>query len=222
MAEEHLERTLAELQSQREKKVAEFRSELSRIDTAIDAIRKLLQPNGQPITVTAQASDNFPVQDTASAVATPAVQAGDFFGKPQADAAREYLKRLGRAAHVDDIFNALQRGGVQFRGKEPKKNLYISLSMRKAIFVSVAPYTFGLWEFYPNATKKSGAGRLSAQIEEVMQDGKSHRVADIIRALEEKFSQRISRSSVGSVLLREDRFRKVKRGMFRLRKEAQS
>jgi len=87
------------------------------------------------------------------------------------------------------------------------------------VFVSVAPYTFGLWEFYPDAKEKTG-GRLLAQIEEVMQDGKSHRVVEIVRMVEEKFGQKVTRSSVVSVLVRENQFRKVKRGMFKLRKEA--
>src|SRR5271157_3366159 len=151
MAEEHLEKTLRELQSQRDKQVADFRAELAKLDTAIEAIRKLVQPDSQPSSISVQADDAFTFQGNVSTVVTKGVQAGDFFGKPQADAAREYLKRLGRAATVDDIFTALQQGGVKFKGKDPKKNLYISLTMRKAIFVSVAPYTFGLWEFYPDA-----------------------------------------------------------------------
>ena len=114
---------------------------------------------------------------------------------------------------------ALQRGGVRFQGKDPKKNLYISLTMRKTLFVAVAPYTFGLWDFYPNAKEKTGE-RLSAQIDELMQDGKGHKVADIIRTLEEKFGQKLSRSTVVSVLLRGGQYRKVRRGMFKLRREA--
>lgn len=221
MADEHLEKTLLDLQSQREKRIADFRGEIERLDTAIEAIRKLVQPDSQTSTISVQVSDAFTFKDNASA-STKGVQPGDFFGKPQADAAREYLKRLGRAATVDDIFAALQRGGVKFTGKDPKKNLYISLTMRKAIFVSVAPYTFGLWEFYPDAKGEKTGGRLSAQIEEVMQDGKSHRVVDIMRMLEEKFGQKVTRSSVGSVLFREDQFRKVGRGKFKLKKEVAS
>src|SRR5947207_6643599 len=107
MAEEHLEKTLFELQAQRGRKVAEFKAELSKLDTAIEAIKKLVQPNSQATAVSAQPGDDFAFQETVGAVVAPTIQPGDFFGKPQAEAAQEYLKRLGRAATLDDIFTAL-------------------------------------------------------------------------------------------------------------------
>lgn len=223
MSDEHLQKTLAELVSQRDRKSAEFTAEIKRLETAIEAIKRLVQPEGQAATASTEALDTFNFRDGATAVVTKAVQAGDFFGKSQADAAQVYLKRLGRASTVEDIFSALQRGGAKLQGKDPKKNLYISLVKRKAIFALVAPYTFGLWEFYPDAKEgSSGQGRIAAQIGEVMQDGNSHRVIDVMKALQDRFSQRVSRATVTSVLMRGDEYRKVRRGTFRLKKQTAS
>src|SRR5438034_7341112 len=144
MADEHLQKALADLIDQRERKAAEFNAELARLDNAIEAVRTLVQPDGQPGPggISIQSVDSLKMQDGASVAVARAVQPGDFFAMSQADAAREYLKRLGRAATLDDIFSALQRGGVRFQGKDPTKNLYISLTLMKTLFVLVAPPTF--------------------------------------------------------------------------------
>jgi len=216
MPDEHIQKTLSDLLAQREKKAAEFSAELSRMDTAIEAIRALVQPNGQPPTSVIQITDSFKTQDRASAVVGALVQPGDFFGMSVADAAQQYLKRLGRAAAVDDIVSAIQKGGARVQGKDPKKNLYISLVKRRSIFPLVAPYTFGLWEFYPKAKEKAiGAGGITGQIKEIMRDGKTYRLSDIVAALKQQFGE-VKRGTVVTAVRRGKEFRKVRRGFYRL------
>lgn len=216
MPEEHLQKTLAELLAQRDRIESELSAELSRLDTAIQAIKALVQPDSNPAATSTQVTDSFKVQDTASAIVTRAVQAGDFFGMSQADAAQQYLKRLGRAATLDDILGGIQKGGARLQGKDPKKNLYISLVKRRHVFPLVAPYTFGLWEFYPGAKEKTtGESHISSQIKEVMRDGRPHRVSEIVTALQQKFGQ-VKRSTVVAAIHRGKEFRKVRRGFYKL------
>jgi len=222
MPDEHLQKTLAELLAQRDRKAAEFSAELARMDTAIEAIKALVQPNGQPAPTLSQAIDTFKSQDTASAVVTRTVQAGDFFGMNQADAAQQYLKRLGRAATIDDILSAIQKGGARLQGKDPKKNLYISLVKRRSIFPLVAPYTFGLWEFYPGVKEKAaGGGHIIGQIKDIMRDGKTYRLNDIVTALRQQFGE-VKRGTVVTAIRRGKEFRKVRRGIYKLVEQVKS
>jgi len=218
MAEQHLEKTISTLLSQREQKVAE----VAKLDAAIEAIKKLMGPGTAPEReVAVQATDNFTFQDSVPAVGVAtvlggAIKPGDFFGKAQAEAAQEYLRRIGHAAGVGEIFMALQKGGAKLKGRDPKKNLYISLVKKKDVFPMVAPYTFGLWEFYPGARGKSGGGGVAAQLKEVMQDGKPHRITEILALLQEEFAQKFSRSSVVAAIHRSKEFRKIRRGTYKL------
>ena len=62
------------------------------------------------------------------------------------------------AATVDDIYEALERGGFEFVGKNEaikKRGLQISLSKSRRIFAYLkASDTFGLWEFYGGRPKE--------------------------------------------------------------------
>src|SRR5438128_3942927 len=159
MSDEHLEKTLSELLAQRQQKI----SELNKLDSAIEAIQRLRGVQGS--------ESSFKV-DIREPGGVAVVKPGDFFGRSATDSAHEYLKRRGSAASLDEIVSALEKGGARLEGKNPKKNLYISLIKKRAIFVSVAPYTFGLWEFYPDATgRKVGGDLIMERLKEVMQDG---------------------------------------------------
>jgi len=220
MPEQHLEKTLSDLLSQREQRVAE----IARLDAAIEAIQKLVGSNSaNTASISVSVSDALKQQDSVRAVLGVIVKPGDFFGKSQAEAAQEYLHRRGTAADLNEILGALQKGGAILKGKEPRKNLYISLVKRKDIFALVAPYTFGLWEFYPGARKKPAGkkgkeqSQIFEQLKEVMQDGKSHRIVEILALLQQKFGQTFVRPTVVSALRRGKEFRRVRRGTFKLR-----
>ena len=216
---EHLEKALSDLVSQREQNAVE----IAKLDSAIEAIQKLIGSGGERVTdLKIEVSDRMTQKDSVHPVIGFVIKPGDLFGKSQAEAAQEYLKRRDNAASLDEIFSALKRGGASLKGKNPKKNLYISLVKKKGIFALVAPYTFGLWEFYPNAKQKNvraKGGRQSQmfeQLEEVMRDGKVYQITKIVALLDERFGQKFSRSTVVSALRRGAQFRKARRGRYKL------
>lgn len=216
MDDAHLEKTILELQAQREQKAAE----LAKLDSAIEAIRKLMEPGTSPANAAAvQAANGVKSQDvmrTIAGVSPITIKPDDFFAKAQTEAVQDYLRRVGHAASLDDIFGALRRGGSRLQGKDPKKNLYISLSRRKDIFALVGPYTFGLWEFYPGAKEKiKGEGHITAQLVEVMQDHKAHRVTDLLKLLEQKYGRKFVRSTVATTLKRGREFHRLRRGTYK-------
>lgn len=77
----------------------------------------------------------------------------EYFGLTITEAAKKYLKKLGHAAHVEDILKEITAGGVEIQGNQAI-NLYTPLIRATHFFVRVKPKTFGLREFYPNLPKK--------------------------------------------------------------------
>src|SRR6266566_1399874 len=138
---EHLEKTLSELRSQREQIETKAAADIAKVDAAIEAIQKLMNPNSEE-----PSANSGPPSETAKPTGGlrtgsvgPTVNAGDFFGKTKAEAAGDYLRRVGRAATLDDIFAALQKGGARLQGQNPKQNLYVSLVKNRETFALVAP-----------------------------------------------------------------------------------
>lgn len=80
------------------------------------------------------------------------------FNKPLATVVREYLQLRKNAATVDEIYEALEKGGFEFVGKNAaikKRGLQISLSKSRKHFAYLkANDTFGLWDFYGGRPKE--------------------------------------------------------------------
>lgn len=86
--------------------------------------------------------------------ASVTIQPDDFFGMTQTQAARAYLQRVKRAVSIEQIVDALQKGGAQLGGADPKKTLYVSLARNpERLFVIPREGYFGLREFYPSLPK---------------------------------------------------------------------
>jgi hypothetical protein len=93
-----------------------------------------------------------------------------FFSRPLASCVTEYLEAretagLDRAASVDDIYEALVKGGYKFEGvtgseDNQKRALKISLTKNTTQFAKISENTFGLRKWYPNARtpRKNGNG----------------------------------------------------------------
>lgn len=79
----------------------------------------------------------------------PEIRPDQFFGKTHAEAAREYLKLLGRAISFEELSEALQKGGCKLSGANAKKVLYISLVRNAKDFAVPQKGYIGLREFYP-------------------------------------------------------------------------
>lgn len=78
----------------------------------------------------------------------PNIRPDEFFGLTHAEAARRYLKRVGHAVALDELVDALQKGGCKVGGAAPKKVLYISLVRNTRDFVPPQTGYIGLREFY--------------------------------------------------------------------------
>jgi hypothetical protein len=80
------------------------------------------------------------------------VRPDEFVGETYSNAARRYLEKVGQAVSMDDLLDALNRGGCPVGGKEPKKTLYISLIRDVRTFVPIPGRSgfLGLRKFYPN------------------------------------------------------------------------
>jgi hypothetical protein len=76
----------------------------------------------------------------------------EFFGMTYSAAAAAYLAKVGHAVSMDELLDALNRGGCPVGGREPKKTLYISLIRDVRNFVPIPGRTgfLGLRKFYPN------------------------------------------------------------------------
>jgi hypothetical protein len=96
--------------------------------------------------------NEFPAPVSASGGPRTAVRADDFFGMTYSTAAATYLAKVGYAVSMDELLDALNRGGCPVGGKEPKKTLYISLIRDVRTFVPIAGRSgfLGLRKFYPN------------------------------------------------------------------------
>lgn len=94
-----------------------------------------------------------------------------FFGKGLSTAVKEYLRLKGRATIVQEIYDALKKGGFEFpnnwKEKEQLKNLAISLSKNRYDFVIVPGLesnAYGLWEFYPEKKKEKEKGKVADKL----------------------------------------------------------
>ncbi len=88
------------------------------------------------------------------------IRPDEFFGMSHGDAAKAYLRRMGRAVLMEDLLEALKKGGCRIGGANPKKGLYIALVRNVREFVPVGNGYIGLREFYP--AKKLGRPKESS------------------------------------------------------------
>ena len=96
-----------------------------------------------------------------SNIGTSNISFDQFFGKPFASAAKEFLKRKGKAATAEEILEALTKGGFQFPEEWDTKfylrSVAMSLGKNTGVFVPIdngSFKAFGIWEFYPEMKKK--------------------------------------------------------------------
>jgi hypothetical protein len=82
----------------------------------------------------------------------------EFFGMTYSGAATAYLEKVRHAVSMDELLDALNRGGCPVGGREPRKTLYISLirDVRTFVPISGTPGFLGLRKFYPNLKTLKG------------------------------------------------------------------
>jgi hypothetical protein len=90
--------------------------------------------------------------DTAEQAAGGPVRADQYYGKPLATAAQEYLERRKQACSADEILKGLEQGGFDFDALGWKENRMRSLAMSLAkntrAFHRLPNGSFGLLSWY--------------------------------------------------------------------------
>jgi hypothetical protein len=185
------------------------------------------------------------VLPTGNGVSVPSATAGrpnvrpdEFFGMTHADAARQYLKKVGHAISFEDLVEALQRGGCRVGGVDPKRTLYVSLVRNARGFIPPQSGYIGLREFYPNIVREAkekgkrkrgrprkvvvARGRppakpsqLGVLVREVMSDKQLRSLKDIAQAVGARLGRSIEPIGVRGVLNNKSDFEKVD-GKYRL------
>jgi len=145
-----LRAALEHYQQQRADVEKEYQNRLRAIDLMIWQLKRDLgeATNDEPPT-----ADGIPLVSATGAaqsgISVP-VKPDEFFRMNQTDAARAYLKKVGRSISFDELVAALRKGGAKLGGADPKKTLYVSLARNpKKEFVWPSKDFIGLDEFYP-------------------------------------------------------------------------
>jgi hypothetical protein len=73
----------------------------------------------------------------------------EFFGMSQGDAARAYVTKVGHAVELDELLQALGKGGCHVGGADPSRTLYIALIRNTRDFVKLPNGLLGLRSMYP-------------------------------------------------------------------------
>ena len=88
--------------------------------------------------------------------ASKVLRRDQFFGKPFATAAQEFLSTKKQACSAEEITHGLEEGGFDFEW--PPKNrirlVGMSLSKNSMVFEKLPNNTFGLLEWYPERQQK--------------------------------------------------------------------
>lgn len=87
------------------------------------------------------------------------LRADQYYGKPFATAAQEYLERRKQACSADEILKGLEQGGFDFKALGWKdgdrlRSLAISLAKNNQKFHKLPNNTFGLLAWYPDIKAK--------------------------------------------------------------------
>lgn len=84
-----------------------------------------------------------------------------FFNKSHPDATAEYLGMVGHAVHIDEILQALKKGGATFKGSDHRNSLYKQLIRGTRRFVKIGDDpVFGLVSKYGNVRRNSSKTKI--------------------------------------------------------------
>lgn len=87
------------------------------------------------------------------------IKPDEFYNMTNTEATEKYLRKVGEAASLDDIYDALTKGGLSFVGNgRSNLNLQLTRATRKfAKITSDSKIHFGLLEWYPKRKKATGS-----------------------------------------------------------------
>lgn len=149
---EHLRGSLEHYRQQRQQKLLELQrieSMIAQLEADLGEEASITEPisNTPGIPFTTAASPN--TSGTFSTAGAVAIRPDEFYGLSQSEAAKTYLRKIGRAVPFEELVAALKKGGAKLGGKDPKRTLYVSLARNpKKEFVWPSDDHISLGEFY--------------------------------------------------------------------------
>jgi len=98
------------------------------------------------------------------------IRPDEYYGKPLATAAQQYLERRKQACSAEEILTGLEEGGFDFRAQGWKDNdrlrsLAISLAKNTKTFHRLPNKTFGLFDWY-ETVRRNGRSKQEETAEE--------------------------------------------------------
>ena len=143
MAEDrsHVERTLADLQ----RDLTEALENAKRIQATMNTLERMV---GAPLTSVVGMTAEGRSPDPSAGGRRGAVRPDEFLGQSPLEAAKQYIKAVGHAVHIDEIADAIGKGGAAVKGGDWREKLEMSLTRSVFDVVKVQEKTFGLTNFY--------------------------------------------------------------------------
>ena len=142
-----------------------------KLNAAIEELQSQLELQLQEVAETKKVINNLrkrmglaPLYEDVTIEQTANIRPDQFYGKPFATAAQEYLERSKRACSAAEILAGLVQGGFDFRTTNWKSEedrlrmVAISLAKNNVKFHKLPNNTFGLVPWYPNVTEKDETG----------------------------------------------------------------
>ena len=96
------------------------------------------------------------------------IRPDEFYGMSNTEAAEKYLRQVGHAASLENIFDVLVRGGIRFSG-DGRKNLNIQLTRATRKFAKIgrgSDVNFGMLEWYPKRIRTAPVKTTEEKTEE--------------------------------------------------------
>lgn len=151
----HILKTIEDYKRDAATKLAEARTNLQIVNSLEDRL-------GIPRTTLAEIGSE-PVQNGAGTPSGPSslmtsgatrrvslggLRPDEYLGMEPLEAAKNYLRSVGHAVHIDEIADAVQRGGAVIQGADWRDRLETSLFRSAYQVVKVQDKTYGLVSFY--------------------------------------------------------------------------
>ena len=150
-AAEHIKKTLEDFKQQLAVKMAEAARVLAVVNALEEQLslpRTALSGVGGGVTWNQNLNEEMRTMDGPPSMSSQSIRPDEYLGDAPLEAAKKYLRRLRRAATLDEIADAISRGGAATRGADWKGDLDASLLRSTREVVKVREGTYGLVDFY--------------------------------------------------------------------------
>jgi hypothetical protein len=150
-AADHIRKTLEEFRQQFAVKIADAARVLAVVNALEDQLslpRTALSGGNAGVTWNQSLNDDMRVMDAPPSMSSQNIRPDEYLGDAPLEAAKKYLRRFRRAATLDEIADAIARGGAATRGADWRGELDASLLRSTREVVKVKEGTYGLVEFY--------------------------------------------------------------------------